>query len=423
MKVNLSLIKSIVGSIIFKLGTAIISFIAVPLLLHTLGTDDYGLWVTLTALVSWLNLFDFGSGYSLKNKVTESLVNPATSEINVLIAGTLQFYFISTLIILLAFVGCLFFLEAFNNNVGLTCILYLPVILTFPLTVGHFIIQGLKKFTIFNSLLLCQSGLWLIIILLFKFKFLTADLYKLAAFYSLLYVVVNSVILITSLQALHFKSREILNFNHLRASKSSLLVGGNFFLLQVCSLVLFSLGNIMTYNNLTLKDVAQFDTVNKIFLMGMMLFNVLISIFWAEISQAKALNDQQKLNKIYKELMIIATLFSVASIGFCFLIPYVVTIWTKGAISITTYQLVPFVTLACIQAFSYVGAVFLNAFEDIKGQVIFSVVSALLIIPFAKYFFYINLGIGSVPLASAIVCTPGLFYLVIKSKKSIDSII
>ena len=90
---NIAVVRSIFGSIIFKIASSVATFISVPLLLHALGTDNYGIWVTLTALVGWLNLFDFGSGYALKNKVTESLIEPNFSTINILIAGTLQFYF------------------------------------------------------------------------------------------------------------------------------------------------------------------------------------------------------------------------------------------------------------------------------------------------------------------------------------------
>jgi len=422
MKLNVVVIKSIVGSIVFKVGTAFISFFSVPLLLHILGTNDYGLWVTLTALVGWLNLFDFGSGYSLKNKVTESLVEEDRSGLQALVAGTIQFYLLSTIVILVVFVFSLFFLQAFRQHLLLTCILYLPVILSFPFTVGHFIIQGLKKFNLFNSLLLAQSFLWLLTIILFKYHVIKSDIYVIAFVYSVLYVLVNFSIFYVSLYSLNFRWRELLDLSHFKSSKGSLLVGGKFFLLQISSLMLFSIGNIMTYNNLQLKDVAQFDTVNKIFTMGMLLFNVLISVFWAEISHAKALRDKMKLTKMYRQLLAISAVFVLSTAALIFFIPAIITVWTKGTISVSLIQLIPFVLLVFIQSFSYVGAVFLNAFEDLSGQVIFSVISAILIIPVAKYFFYANFGIGSVPLASAIVCSPSLFYLLYKSKSCINKV-
>jgi O-antigen/teichoic acid export membrane protein len=419
MSLNISVFKSILGSTIFKLASSLVAFVSVPLLLKTLGTNDYGIWVTLTTLVAWLNLFDFGSGYSLKNKVTESVVTSDNTSLQSLIAGTIQFYLLSTLVILIVFGLCLFFISAFRENFLLAIIIYLPVILAFPFTLGHFMMQGLKKFNLFNSLLLIQTVIWLLFLLLFKLEVLKPDIYRIGFIYSLLYVLVNFCIFFISLKCLNFNWKELLIWNHFKSSKDSLLVGGRFFLLQVSSLLLFSIGNLMTYNNLQIKAVAQFDTVNKIYLMGMTIFNVLITIYWSEISHAKALNDRLMLRKIQKQLLIFSSLFSCGTIAISFFIPFFINYWTRGMVTVNLNQLWPFSSLVIIQFFAYSGAVFLNAFEDLKGQVILSVIAAAFIIPLAQYFFHIKVGIGSVPLASATLVFPTLIYVLYKSNSCI----
>lgn len=421
MKNNFNVIKSIAGSSSLKLLSALISFITVPLLLKSLGTNNYAVWVTSTALVAWLNLFDFGSGYSLKNKVTESIAINDYTELNTLIAGTIQFYMIMSMIILVFFLGSLQFVSVFNNNKLLAMVLYLPIIFSFPFTLGHFIIQGRKKFNAFNFLLLAQSLAWLIIIFSLQYSSINVSLFQLAGFYSMIFFVTNLLILINSLKGLEFKLKEILNFRNLKASKESLKVGYRFFLLQISSLFLFSLGNILTYDNLSLTNVAQYDTVNKIYLMGMTLFNVVISVYWAEISHAKATKDKFELNKLFRQLLFIATLFSIGTIVITFFVPFIISIWTKNIIHIKLAQLVPFVLLLCVQAFAYSGAVILNAFEQLKGQIIFSILAAILIIPLAKLFFSLNYGIGTVPFASAILIFPSTIFVIFKARAIINS--
>ena len=229
MSLNKPVLKSILGSTFFKVATSLVSFIVVPLLLKVLGTHDYGIWVTLTAMITWLNLFDFGSGYSLKNKVTESLVAKDKSFLQILIAGTIQFYVLATLIILIVFIFCLFTIKAFRENMILSVILYLPVIIAFPFTLGHFMMQGLKKFNLFNFLLLIQSLIWLITIILYRFGIVELDIYSVALVYGLLYMVINFCIFYLSLRYLEFNWKELMNFGHFISSKSSLLVGGYFF--------------------------------------------------------------------------------------------------------------------------------------------------------------------------------------------------
>ncbi len=240
MSLNVSVLKSIVGSTFFKMATSLVSFLVVPLLLKALGAHDYGIWVTLTAMVTWLNIFDFGSGYSLKNKITESLVDNDNSSLQVLIAGTIQFYFFATFVILLVFVVCLFFIKAFSENRILSLILYLPVIIAFPFTLGHFMMQGLKKFNLFNFFLLFQSLIWLLVIVLYSNGTIQLNIYKIGIIYGLLYVLVNFCMFIMSLRFLKFNLSKLLDFTHFKSSKDSLLVGGSFFLLQVSSLMLFS---------------------------------------------------------------------------------------------------------------------------------------------------------------------------------------
>ncbi|MDR6941175.1 lipopolysaccharide biosynthesis protein [Mucilaginibacter pocheonensis] len=423
MKVNYNVIKSIFGSTAFKLSSAAISFITVPLLLKTLGTNNYAVWVTLTALLSWLNLFDFGSGYSLKNKVTESRASNDNEHVAVLIAGTMQFYILMSILLMIIFIISTFFVNVFQSHLQLAYIIYVPIILSFPFTLGHFIIQGIKKFNLFNSILFSQNAVWLIILMIYKSKIFEVDIYKLAFFYSALYVIANFIIISISLKNLHFKLDQIFNFRHFIASKKSLLTGTKFFVLQVSSLFLYSMGNILTYSNLSLKNVAQYDTVNKVFLLGMTIFNVVISVFWTEVSHAKALKDKVKLNKIYKQLLLLALAFSIGTCLVTFFVPVLISLWTNKAIMISNIKDVyPFALLVIIQCFSYCGAVFLNAFEKLKGQIILSITASVLMIPLCRLLFSLEVGIGTVPLSAAILTLPTLVFVIYKSKVCINEI-
>lgn len=418
---NTKLIKAIVGSTSFKLLSAIVTFITVPLLLHSLGTENYAIWVTSTALVAWLNLFDFGAGYSLKNKVTESIALGNIKELNILIAGTLQFYFLMTLGILIAFSIALVFVRVFVDNKLLVLILYLPIIISFPLTLGHFIIQGRKMFNRFNFILLFQSISWLAVALFFRFSNVLTNVYLLASLYSLLFFITNLAIMLVSLNGLGFDLKELSNFKNFSDSKRYLKVGTRFFLLQLSSIFLFSLGNILTYNNLSLKNVTEYDTVNKIYLMGTTLFSVVVTVFWTEISHAKAIKDKYLLLKLNTQLLTIAGVFSVGTCVFTFLVPAIIRMWTQDLVNVEILELAPFSILICCQAFAYSGAVILNAFEELKGQIILSILSSILIIPLSKLLFRLDLGIGSVPLASSILILPTVIFVVITSRKMIKS--
>ena len=419
MKINVQVIKSIAGSTFFKLSSAFVSFFVVPLLLRALGSNQYAIWVTLTSMIVWISLFDFGSGYSLKNKVGETITEEDRSDLQVLIAGTIQFYLLTTVLLMFVFLGSIFFVKVFRQELALTFYIYLPIIFAFPLTLGNFILQGVKKFNAISIVQFAQVFIWLLLVLLFRYDVITVSLRKLAISYSLLYFLSNLLLFVLSMRNVDFEWKKIFELSHFRSSKKSLLVGLRFFILQISSLVLYSLGNVLVYNHMSLTNVAQYDTVNKFFLITMTIFNVVISVFWTEISQAKAQKSKEKLMKLFNQLLLISLGFCCIIICASFLMPIVISLWTKRQIEVHVGQMYSFALLDCIKTFAYAGAVVLNAFENLTGQIILSIIASLLMVPLATFLFNQGVGIGTVPLASALLTFPTMVYVLFKAKKSI----
>ena len=72
----------------FQIGNIAVSLLLVPITFQYLGIEEYGIWLTLTTLVSWLVLFDVGLGHGLRNKYTEAKARKDLSEIRYYISST-----------------------------------------------------------------------------------------------------------------------------------------------------------------------------------------------------------------------------------------------------------------------------------------------------------------------------------------------
>jgi O-antigen/teichoic acid export membrane protein len=60
-------------SFLSKALTIVISFISVPLTVHYLGSERYGVWLTISSLLTWMAMTDFGlAGNALVNLVSEA---------------------------------------------------------------------------------------------------------------------------------------------------------------------------------------------------------------------------------------------------------------------------------------------------------------------------------------------------------------
>ena len=64
---------NILYSLLLKCGGILLSLIIIPLTLDSLTAYEYGVWLTLSSILVWVNYFDIGLGNGLRNKLAEAL--------------------------------------------------------------------------------------------------------------------------------------------------------------------------------------------------------------------------------------------------------------------------------------------------------------------------------------------------------------
>ena len=90
--------KNMIGSIFIKGISILIQLILVPLTLGYLSQELYGIWLTISSIMLWLNFFDVGLTLGLKNKLSEALARNEIEKGKCLVSTT---YIVMILIFLL----------------------------------------------------------------------------------------------------------------------------------------------------------------------------------------------------------------------------------------------------------------------------------------------------------------------------------
>lgn len=386
------------ASKVVSMGVAVLS---VPVLLQLLSQEDYGTWVTLTSLLAWVAMLDLGVGNSLRNSVG-GMVDDAE-------AATVQREFIA-FFRLLALVGVLacaslaaaslwFPLLARNRTIAFS--LYLPVLLLLPLLLGGSVLLGARAVGVQS--LLQSAGSWLFFgfIVVLHWTRGHAALIELAAAWSGFYALCLVAIFLLALRHLHVRPAQLLSRPEGAIPPGRLKVGLSFLVLQLSSLALYSLGNTIIYQSLGSAEVARYDVLNKIFQVGLSFFTIVIGVSWAEISRLRALQDFAALRILYRRTLALALGFSACAIAAAVVAPDLVRAWTGGRIEVTAAEATTIAALVSIQALAYVGAVFMNAFEQIRLQVVLSWVSIAAMLPLAHLLLAAGHGIRAVPLAAS----------------------
>ncbi|SFO74243.1 hypothetical protein SAMN04488519_11313 [Algoriphagus ornithinivorans] len=72
--------KNILALFFIKGYSIAVSLALIPLTLKLLNEFQYGIWITLFNVLSWISIFDIGIGNGLRNKFTEALAKNKIEE-------------------------------------------------------------------------------------------------------------------------------------------------------------------------------------------------------------------------------------------------------------------------------------------------------------------------------------------------------
>lgn len=118
---NKQIFKSTSIGLVNKAIASIASFILLPLLLNILGTETYGIWMTILSTVGVFGFLDMGISYSLINFISAN--NDSTTIAKYIkTAYYIQGYFIGSIVVVFS-LG--FFL---STGVRFSIFLFLPTI-------------------------------------------------------------------------------------------------------------------------------------------------------------------------------------------------------------------------------------------------------------------------------------------------------
>jgi O-antigen/teichoic acid export membrane protein len=409
----INIVKSLTLSVFSKISGLIASFVMIPILLKSLGVDQYGLWVTLSSVAAWLLFFDFGLGNSFKNTIATkskaimqkeySLAFSLFSYVGIFLALSLIFLFL--------IVG---FVEGENTTILL---LYLPLSLLFPLRLFGFGLQGLRLVGLNSLLETLRIFIWLLFAIAYVYLAEGEKLYIL----SIIFVTANIIPQI--IQFFLFKSKCGFSLKprfispDLIVKQDSFKLGLKFFIIQLSSLVSFNLGNVLIYNHFGANHVAMYDIFNKVFVAALSVFNMSIAVMWPEISKAYADADFIKCKKYHNLLILIAIAFCLGLLVVAFNFDILLHLLKIDSVLIIDWPLLWSVYfLTSLQAIAYCGAVFFNATGKLKVQIILALASIVFIYPLFQLLLHFDIGIKSYPVSVSIMVLIGAVVYNVQAK-------
>jgi O-antigen/teichoic acid export membrane protein len=285
------------GFVKFFIG--IINLITVPLTLNYLGSERYGLWMSISSVISLMSFSDLGLGNGLLNEIASAKGRNSLKDAQVAVAST---FFILIGLAAVLFVIFIFVYQdiqwynllnvksekAISETSSTVLMLFSIFLINIPLGIIQRIHEGYQEGYIFQFWLILGSVLSLIALLVcVHFQ---AGLPYLVLAYSIGQIVST---FLNSLQLFIFYRPELKpkfdNFSSLVAKK--LIKNGLVFLsLTVFALIANTTDNLIIANVNGIEFVAGYEIVRKLFYFSM-ITAFFITPLWPAFGEAIAVGD------------------------------------------------------------------------------------------------------------------------------------
>jgi len=422
--------KNILGMFVFRGITAASNFFIVPLALNYLNPTRYGIWLTLTSIIGWVNFLDVGLGNGLRNKLAESIAAEDPLLARTYVSTTyavIGIIVLSLLVLFLAVNPLLSWSKILNADATMEHELTLLATVVAAAFLARLlfglvgtVLLALQRPAMSSSIEalvgLCSLGSILLLVRL--------SLNSLFWFGLCVGAVAAGVPLLANLWLFTGEyrylapSRRTVDFSYARRLMK---LGIQFFVLQLAGLLLFSTANIVITQLFGPSEVTPYNIVFKYYGIASLGFSIILAPFWSAYTEAFVNRDNdwilrstKKLKKVWLVLLLVLVVMTAAS-------DHVYRLWVGRDLGISLWLSVLMAVYTAIVAWSNIFVYFINATGKIRLQLWVAIIVSVLNIPLA-IMLASTLGLRSVGViaAACIALLPGCLIAPLQMKKIIS---
>lgn len=347
-KIALTAVSAALSKLV-SVGTNIIS---IPLTMHYLGPERFGLWMTINSIVIVLSFADFGIGNGLLNAIAEANGKDDHEAMRRYISSAYVVLGAISVLIILAFQVVDPFLswaKLFNlknpvaiQEVGAAVSVFATI---FALNISASIIQRVQL----GLQLGFQSNLWQIAAGILTLIAIVLFIQLQLGLPWLVGALMGVPLVVAILNGLYFFlfSRKDLRPRFLyvtpAATRKIVKTGLLFFMLQITASVAFASDNIIIAKTLGAEVVGHYAVPDKLFSIIPMALGMVLMPLWPAYGEAIGRGDSGWVQKILKKSLMLAIGFSMLSaIAIVLSAGYVLTLWVGADVDPPLMLLVGF---------------------------------------------------------------------------------
>lgn len=386
--------KNVLVSTFIKGADTLVYLLLVPLTLGYLNAYEYGIWITLSSILSWINSFDIGLGSGLRNKLAIAIAEDDKEKGRIYVSTTLYMLIVLTTFLFLLSIFVVHQVDWYQllnadkstvrdiEEVIIASLLFfcLNFILKF---IGN-VYQALQLPAVNYLIVFCGHLLSLVIIFVLT-RTIPGSLFWVAIAYSAAPPVVYLCCYPITFNKIFPYLSPSVRFFRKEYIRDLLSLSVSFFMLQIMGVVLFSLSNILISNMFGPDQVTPYNIAYRYFSIISMLFSLLLAPVWSATTDAYAKgelswigNCVEKISRIMGMVMIVILLMIVVS-------PIFYGIWVGTEVEIPILMTVAMGAYMFVFLWSMAFSAILNGMGKLRIQILTIICVACLYFPVCSY--------------------------------------
>lgn len=291
----------IIGSVALKGMSVVLSLLIVPLTIDYVNPTQYGIWLTLSSLVSWIVFFDAGLTLGFRNKFGEAIAKDKHLLARVYVSNTYYVLgLICTIILITVFVGggyvnwaSMLGVESSYQNELSKVFSLLVIFFSFQLvfqTMSTILVADQK--VMWSSLInVIGQMLTLIVIFILSRMKQHGDLIDLVWVVSGMPVIVLFWASLLLFAKRYRAYRPTFRFFRFRYVKDVLGTGYKFFIITTAMLFIFQLMNVIISKSLGPDAVTEYNIAYKYYNVFFMFLTLVLNPIWTAFTNAFSNKD------------------------------------------------------------------------------------------------------------------------------------
>lgn len=418
---------------VFARGVSILTaLISVPLTLHYLGNERYGMWMTLSAFSALLSFTDFGIGNSVLTALARRTGAGDLHGLRVQVSSAYGAMW-GIALVMLALLALAYPLvdwaALFNarsslarEEAGPAAAMFLAILaLSTPLGLIARVQLGLQQGF--------RGNIWQVVASVITLVVLLAATRLEASLPWLVLALAGTPLTVNLVNTVHYFGwvnpdlRPSITLFESRAVSSLSVNGGMFLVLQVCAALMFQANNLILAHLLGAEAVATYAVPERMFAIVGIITSVILTPLWPAYGDAVARGDIDWVRRLLR-LSLVLGVGAASALSLVLVVagPSLLHYWVGNAVEVPLGLLLGFAVWKVLEAFANAAAMFLNGINALGIQLLFAVVSVITSVALKIWF----IGLFGLPgvmyatcVAYGLVAVPGIVWVVHRSLVSL----